>query len=74
VIVCSCKGVSHRVIEKAIEGGATTVDQVGEACGAGTRCGTCRGHVHDLIEAAGAGCSSRGGSCPDCPRALQLAS
>jgi bacterioferritin-associated ferredoxin len=74
VIVCSCKAVSHRVIENAIDQGASTVDQVGSACGAGTKCGACREQIHDMLDAAGVGCGPCGRACADCPRALPLAS
>jgi bacterioferritin-associated ferredoxin len=38
--------VSERKVERAIAHGARTVDEVGEACHAGTCCGTC----HETIE------------------------
>ena len=48
--VCLCKGVSDRAVKSCIRGGARTVHQVGQACGAGTDCGACRGMIRDLIE------------------------
>ena len=48
-MVCLCHGVSERKVERAISHGATTVDEVGFACRAGTTCGTCRETIHDMI-------------------------
>ncbi len=47
--VCCCKGVSDKVIRAAVREGAHTVEAVGAACGAGTRCGSCRPEIYDLI-------------------------
>ena len=41
MLVCHCQGVHSREIEAAVEAGATTLSQMSEACGAGTRCGGC---------------------------------
>ena len=48
-MVCLCHGVSERKVERAISHGASTVDEVGFACRAGTTCGTCRETIHDMI-------------------------
>ncbi|MGZ3420844.1 MAG: (2Fe-2S)-binding protein [Polyangiales bacterium] len=50
MIVCLCKGVSCGTIRQAIADGARTVDEVGDACGAGTDCGGCRNSVTDIVE------------------------
>lgn len=50
MIVCLCKGVSCGVIRNAIAEGATSVEEIGRACGAGTDCGGCEGTIEDLIE------------------------
>jgi bacterioferritin-associated ferredoxin len=50
-MVCLCRGVSERKVERAISHGALTVDEVGDACGAGTSCGTCRETIHDMLMA-----------------------
>ena len=42
MIVCLCKGVSDRDIASAIEGGASSVDEIAACTGAGTGCGRCR--------------------------------
>lgn len=48
--VCLCKGVSDRAVRTCIRSGASTVHQVGLACGAGTDCGSCRGMIRELID------------------------
>jgi bacterioferritin-associated ferredoxin len=40
--VCICKAVSQGTVSQAIAKGATTIDAVGAATGAGTDCGSCR--------------------------------
>lgn len=71
MIVCLCKRATDRDISDAIDGGARTVDEVGEACGAGTGCGCCREFIHDQLAVSGAPCA---GGCQDCPRGISLAS
>ncbi|RYI78191.1 MAG: hypothetical protein EON47_24645 [Acetobacteraceae bacterium] len=53
MIVCLCKAVSDREVNLAIGRGATTLAQLGRACGAGTgaRCGGCHGALRDLLQA-----------------------
>ena len=50
-IVCHCEGVRGRPNLKAIHRGATTLADVHEACGAGTRCGGCIPAILDLLVA-----------------------
>ncbi|MFI5298820.1 MAG: bacterioferritin-associated ferredoxin [Polyangiales bacterium] len=59
MIVCLCKNVSSRVIEGCIADGATTVEEVGEACGAGTDCGNCACEIEDMLDRA---CADRSGA------------
>lgn len=40
-MVCLCHGISERKLAKVIDHGASTVDDVGRACRAGTDCGGC---------------------------------
>lgn len=47
--VCICARVRECELRAAIRAGARTEDAVGEACGAGTGCGTCLDRVEDLI-------------------------
>ncbi len=51
MLVCHCESVNDRRIRKAIKAGATTVDEIGERCGAGTSCGGCLLLVERLLEA-----------------------
>lgn len=46
-LLCHCHVVSDRTIVAHVEAGASSVDEVGDACGAGTSCGGC----HDAIAA-----------------------
>jgi NAD(P)H-nitrite reductase large subunit len=48
-LVCLCTGTSERKVVKAIDHGARTVDEVGAACRAGTRCGGCRPTIEHLV-------------------------
>ena len=48
-LICLCEGVSERKVARAVDHGATTLEAVGEACGAGTGCGTCRQAIDDII-------------------------
>ncbi|MCK6571689.1 (2Fe-2S)-binding protein [Myxococcota bacterium] len=52
MIVCQCKSISHRVVDAAIEDGATTVGAIGRACGAGTICGGCVCNLKQRLAAA----------------------
>ena len=46
MFICSCKAVKERTVRAAIASGASSIDEVGRRCGAGTVCGGC----HELIE------------------------
>jgi bacterioferritin-associated ferredoxin len=50
MIVCVCHGVPCKKIVSVIRDGASSVDAVGAACGAGTDCGACQGAIEDLLE------------------------
>jgi bacterioferritin-associated ferredoxin len=52
--VCVCSRVREREVRQAILGGACCQESVGDACGAGTRCGICLDRISDLIEEIGA--------------------
>jgi len=47
--VCFCGDVNIGQIKAAVEAGATTVEAVGEATGAGTHCGGCKPRIEELI-------------------------
>ena len=44
------KNVTEEQIKEAIANGATTVDEVGEATGAGTGCGSCKDAIAELLD------------------------
>jgi bacterioferritin-associated ferredoxin len=73
MIVCLCHAVTERDLERVISDGATTVEEVGRRCGAGTDCGACLREVREKLEAndadpvALAGC---GGAPAGCGSAL----
>jgi bacterioferritin-associated ferredoxin len=50
---CLCQGVTERKVRHAIACGASTIEQIGEACGAGTRCGGCWPVLDEMLRAAG---------------------
>ncbi len=52
-ILCHCHGVNDRTIRRAIDRGAHTVDEIGDACRAGTTCGGCWPTLDELLRAAG---------------------
>jgi len=49
VYVCICSRVRECELRAAIRAGARTEESVGDACGAGTGCGTCLDRICDLI-------------------------
>ncbi|MFL6082279.1 MAG: bacterioferritin-associated ferredoxin [Mycobacterium sp.] len=51
--VCLCLAVTNETVREAVAAGATTSNQVAEACGAGSQCGRCRRTVRAIIDATG---------------------
>lgn len=49
-IVCNCTGVTNGMIKDAVENGASTLEEVQEATGAGTVCGACLEDVQHLVD------------------------
>ena len=49
MILCLCRGLSYSDIHDSIAGGAYTVEDLTEACGAGADCGTCCRDLERLI-------------------------
>ena len=49
MIVCICRRVSDRTIRAAIEDGASSVEEVGSACRAGTGCGMCHESIRQML-------------------------
>jgi len=50
VLVCSCFGIGANEIAAVVGQGCRSVDAVGQALGAGTNCGSCRGEIRQVIE------------------------
>ena len=50
--VCACRGVRARRIETAIAEGCGSIDDIGEATGAGAVCGSCRPEIARMLAAA----------------------
>ena len=48
--VCICNRVRECEVRDAIRCGARSENSVGDACGAGTGCGTCLDRIVDLID------------------------
>jgi assimilatory nitrate reductase catalytic subunit len=48
-LVCTCLSVRADAIAEAIQGGAATIDAIGELTGAGTRCGSCRPELRSAL-------------------------
>ena len=49
-IVCICRNVSRGTIQKAIDEGCTSVEEVCEKTGAGTACGGCKRLIEEMID------------------------
>ena len=52
--VCICYAVPDSEVRACIARGARTVEEVGEACDAGTGCGSCHDHIDGFLAAANA--------------------
>ena len=50
MLVCHCQRICDRTIRKSIRDGACSVEEVAEACGAGSRCGGCRPAIGALVD------------------------
>jgi bacterioferritin-associated ferredoxin len=49
MLVCVCRGVSDREVREVLARGASTLRDVGRACGAGTDCGSCRDLLRQML-------------------------
>jgi len=49
-VVCNCMSVTNGMIKDAVDAGASTLEEVQEATGAGTVCGVCEEDVKRLVE------------------------
>jgi bacterioferritin-associated ferredoxin len=52
MFVCICAAVPDAEIRSCVARGASTVEEVGDACGAGTGCGNCLERICDRLRAA----------------------
>ncbi|MBW6440090.1 (2Fe-2S)-binding protein [Actinoplanes hulinensis] len=50
MFVCICYHVREREVRAVIQDGARTEEEVGDACGAGTGCGSCLDRICELIK------------------------
>jgi len=50
--VCLCAGVTDTEVRSAVACGARSIEDVGEACAAGTGCGSCHEHIDVFLLAA----------------------
>jgi bacterioferritin-associated ferredoxin len=48
--VCICKGVTDQDIDAAVSAGASSPSEVMAVTGAGSRCGTCRHSVEQMVD------------------------
>jgi bacterioferritin-associated ferredoxin len=48
--VCVCLAVTDQEVERVIDDGATTREEVTRVCKAGGDCGACHGHIETMIE------------------------
>ena len=49
-IVCNCMDVTYQQVKDAIDNGASTLEEVQEATGAGTACGGCVDDLQRLVD------------------------
>ena len=49
MLVCHCHRICDRTIRESIREGARSIDEVGDACRAGTGCGGCRQAIAGLL-------------------------
>lgn len=49
-VVCECFGVTNGQVKEAVDNGATTLEEVAEATGAGTGCGACNDDLQRLVD------------------------
>ncbi|MBX3162410.1 MAG: (2Fe-2S)-binding protein [Deltaproteobacteria bacterium] len=53
MLICLCHPTSDRDLDAVIDNGATTVQEIGQRCGAGTGCGACVEDLRDRLNAKG---------------------
>lgn len=55
MFACICAAVTEAEVRACVRDGARCVDTIGDACGAGTGCGSCHGRLETLLTATQAG-------------------
>ncbi len=63
LFTCICRAVTDDQVNAAIDKGATTIEAVADATGAGTGCGSCHARISDLI-------GERAHACPLAPAGI----
>jgi assimilatory nitrate reductase catalytic subunit len=48
-LICACNSVFENTIIEAVQNGQNTIDKIGECCGAGTSCGSCKSEIGRII-------------------------
>jgi bacterioferritin-associated ferredoxin len=51
VFVCHCRALTDGAVRASIDAGASTLAELAERCGAGSRCGGCRVLLERLLAA-----------------------
>jgi bacterioferritin-associated ferredoxin len=64
VIICICRGKNEKDIQRAIDGGATTVRDL-QRCGIGDQCGSCHNSLRAMLAEAAAA-QAEAAPCPAC--------
>jgi bacterioferritin-associated ferredoxin len=59
MLVCLCHPTSDRDLDAVIDDGASTVEEIGRRCGAGTGCGTCVADLRERLVEKGANACAR---------------
>lgn len=49
-IVCNCLSVTNGMVKEAVDAGASTLEEVQDATGAGTACGACVEDLQHLVD------------------------
>lgn len=49
-VLCLCRGVTEEEIQRAVEAGAETLEEVCTATGCCMRCGACTKEIQDFID------------------------
>ena len=49
-VVCNCLNVTNGMIKEAVDAGASTLEEVQAATGAGTACGMCVEDIEHLVD------------------------